>query len=521
MGRLGKTLSGMDFYRRVPKELTEATMSGSALSISCLVLMVMLFVSELRGYLRVETRSEVVLDDVTDGLFQISFNMTLPRLSCEWVRVDVHDSLGHDRINVTTNIRKFPLGKDLDKASERSVYGPGDKEAEVAHGEIRELHMEEMDRKDGKAEDNAVDVVGADALKVLLGQGEITLVNYFAPWCPWCQKLHPVWEHVAGLVKKEYGPTEINMARVDCTDQRNSKVCQDNFVQAYPTIRVYRRGISELVEAPPMMMGGVELHGQEHESFHGDRTVEALVRFAENTIKDNKRRKLEGSQDNIKPGYQSRGGSEVLTNGCMVEGVVVASRVPGTLELVPRSASHSFDGNLINLTHVIHHLHFEPASDDDFEKLNRRGNKFRDAFWNQMPLLGKGKKRVMKAKPGERRLDDSQYQSNELLVQHEHYIKVVAREHVSLRKRSYSSYEYTASSNGYVIPHAEDLRGIRFSYDISPVKVRTVETSRSLFQFLTGLCAIIGGVYTVFGLLDGATLHTLKILKKDKMGKLG
>jgi len=519
---LGRTLSGMDFYRRVPKELTEATMSGSALSVSCLFLMIVLFLSELRAYLRVETRSEVVLDDVTDGLFQIKFNMTLPRLSCEWVRMDVHDALGHDRINVTSNIRKYPLGENMGKASTRSVYGPGDREEEVAHGEIRELHMEQMG--DGNKEDNAIDVTGEGALKELLQKGEITLVNYFAPWCPWCQRLHPVWEHVAGLVKKEYGPEEINMARVDCTKPLNSKVCQDNSVQAYPTIRVYRRGVSELVDAPAVMLGGVEMHGQEHEAYHGDRTVEALVRFAENTLKDNKRRKLEVDRagETIKAGYQSRGGSEVHTNGCLVEGVVVASRVPGTLELVPRSASHSFDGNLINLTHVIHTFHFEPADDDDYGKLSKRQGNFRDAFWKQMPgLMGIGKKRVLKAKPGERRLDGTRYLSTELLVQHEHYLKVVAREHQNLRKKTYSAYEYTASSNGYVIPVADDLRGIRFSYDISPVKVRTFETSRSLFQFLTGLCAIIGGVYTVFGLLDGATLHTLKILKKDKMGKLG
>ena len=30
------------------------------------------------------------------------------------------------------------------------------------------------------------------------------MVNFFAPWCPWCQRLEPTWEAVTQEVHKRY-----------------------------------------------------------------------------------------------------------------------------------------------------------------------------------------------------------------------------------------------------------------------------------------------------------------------------
>ena len=43
---------------------------------------------------------------------------------------------------------------------------------------------------------------------------------------------------------------------------------------------------------------------------------------------------------------------------------------------------------------------------------------------------------------------------------------------------------------------------------------------RSLGHFLTGVCAIIGGVFTVAGLIDSVIYHSVKTLqKKIELGK--
>ncbi|KAF0982446.1 hypothetical protein FDP41_011376 [Naegleria fowleri] len=50
--------------------------------------------------------------------------------------------------------------------------------------------------------------------------------------------------------------------------------------------------------------------------------------------------------------------------------------------------------------------------------------------------------------------------------------------------------------------HPNVVPGVFFIYDLSPIMVHMKEDRKSLIQFLTSLCAIIGGVFTVSALLD-------------------
>jgi hypothetical protein len=46
------------------------------------------------------------------------------------------------------------------------------------------------------------------------------------------------------------------------------------------------------------------------------------------------------------------------------------------------------------------------------------------------------------------------------------------------------------------------LPGVFFNYELSPIRVRIEERSRSFLHFLTRVCAIIGGVFTIMGVVD-------------------
>lgn len=62
--------------------------------------------------------------------------------------------------------------------------------------------------------------------------------------------------------------------------------------------------------------------------------------------------------------------------------------------------------------------------------------------------------------------------------------------------------------------------GVFFMYDLSPMMVQMTEHRRSLTHFLTGVCAIVGGVFTVAGMLDGMLYHSTRALqKKIDLGK--
>ena len=58
-----------------------------------------------------------------------------------------------------------------------------------------------------------------------------TFVNYYAPWCVWCQRLEPVWEAFAERIGNEDLP--VSVVKVDCI--ANMKLCSDQRVMVSST----------------------------------------------------------------------------------------------------------------------------------------------------------------------------------------------------------------------------------------------------------------------------------------------
>ncbi len=57
--------------------------------------------------------------------------------------------------------------------------------------------------------------------------------------------------------------------------------------------------------------------------------------------------------------------------------------------------------------------------------------------------------------------------------------------------------------------------GVFFFYEFSPIRVKIAERSRSFTHFLTSVCAIVGGVFTVMGMVD-ACVHTVLVRLKRR-----
>lgn len=67
----------------------------------------------------------------------------------------------------------------------------------------------------------------------------------------------------------------------------------------------------------------------------------------------------------------------------------------------------------------------------------------------------------------------------------------------------------TVASNQYsfteifrTTAETDRLPAVFFNYELSPIMAKFTMTSRSLGSFLTGLCAIVGGVFTLSGVVD-------------------
>ncbi|KAI1300849.1 protein disulfide-isomerase precursor [Mortierella claussenii] len=73
---------------------------------------------------------------------------------------------------------------------------------------------------------------------------KLILVEFFAPWCGHCKALAPEYE-IAATQLKEAG---IPIAKVDCTVEVD--LCQEQGVQGYPTLKIFRDGESTDYNGP-------------------------------------------------------------------------------------------------------------------------------------------------------------------------------------------------------------------------------------------------------------------------------
>ncbi|XP_068064257.1 endoplasmic reticulum-Golgi intermediate compartment protein 3 isoform X2 [Anomalospiza imberbis] len=66
----------------------------------------------------------------------------------------------------------------------------------------------------------------------------------------------------------------------------------------------------------------------------------------------------------------------------------------------------------------------------------------------------------------------------------------------------------------------QGLPGVFVLYELSPMMVKLTEKHRSFTHFLTGVCAIVGGIFTVAGFIDSLIYHSARaIQKKIELGK--
>eukprot|EP00960_Hanusia_phi_P042379 755466-Hanusia_phi.AAC.4 len=101
--------------------------------------------------------------------------------------------------------------------------------------------------------------------------GKIMVVNFYTPWCHWCQKLEPVWEKSAQKFAQAHpDDSRLVLAKVDCTSDKAESLCTKYHIDAFPSIMVFRKD-------DPL--------DKDHEKYHGERSIDAIVSWAEHLMK--------------------------------------------------------------------------------------------------------------------------------------------------------------------------------------------------------------------------------------------
>ncbi|EGR29544.1 hypothetical protein IMG5_153610 [Ichthyophthirius multifiliis] len=191
--------------------------------------------------------------------------------------------------------------------------------------------------------------------------------------------------------------------------------------------------------------------------------------------------------------------------GCKIQGHIFVNKAPGNFHV----SAHSFDRILhqiashvnistIDVSHIINHISF--GDETDIIRIKRQ-------FKSQGILDPLDRTRKIKTED----------QKN-ISISYQYYINVVHTTYVNIQKKEYSVYQFTANNNELL---SDRLPACFFRYDLSPVIVRFSQSRMSFLHFIVQVCAIIGGVFTVAGIID-SIIHksVVHILKKAEMGKL-
>jgi len=394
-------LHNVHLYPKVPRDLTDGTRLGGLLSLTCAGMMAYLLITNIMSYLDMTTATDVVLDDTGDVHMRLFFNVTMERLPCQFASVDLFDVMGTSLPNVTAEVSKFRVAPDTGHRAEFFVDLP----KAVKHEQI-DVDEEEMWRNLEKMDQ--MPQLNSSNFDKFVNHFDLVLVAFGAPWCPWSQRLEPVWLKTNEQLKTQPATyAQARVAKVDCTAANSQSLCMTQHIHAFPTIRVYRHKV---------------MHS--HENYLGDRDSTAFMEFITDSLPHLRKPLAAGKLSTEQVAGQTVQAASAEGEGCLLTGSVRISRVPGALRISAASKDHSFNTRVMNVSHHVDKLIFSSMRETSRMK-------------GVMPL---------EQRSG---LLASSYGMHQELATLKHYLKVVPFQYVFLDGERQHTYLYKANYDEY------------------------------------------------------------------------
>jgi thiol-disulfide isomerase/thioredoxin len=429
--------------------------------------------------------------------------------------------LGTDQ-NVTAHVTKW----DIDAEGIRRTYkgrNRNQKDIDLFDSSvtqsIEELHA------------NGEDAISlnAETLEFALNENDFVFVDFFASWCSHCRDLAPTWEALAEVIadvgeklgkdnqhahvdytEEDYQAAEkveqpVVIAKVDCVTHHD--LCQEQSIQAYPTLRLFvdgeqwqggdyrgHRTILELVEwlyfVEEQFVSDENLRNLHHahqaarERLAGENASKEEQKWQDEMIQHKKRLHHEWKQEDHP--------------GCQLAGHLLLDRAPGNFHILARSKHHDLAPHMTNVSHMVNELFVGDPTAKHWIKEGR----------SLLPPDLKDKISPM---------DGNIYPTMNLHESYHHYLKLITTkvEGMKMGSRELRSYQMLANSQlalytGDTTPEA------KFAYDLSPIAVTYSYRGRQWYEYLTSIFAIVGGVFTCVGIIEGSLHATATVVKRRR-----
>lgn len=180
MTALSKLVKKLDLFRKIDESyLASATAHGGSCSLLAYVLMAALTIFEFSAYMSSQTTTAVLLDVNQDETILITFSITMLDLPCRHTVVDVYDSFGWERQNITKTITKTRIHLVNGKLEEGEKHEEEETKVSTSNTSIDPPKEIELD-EDGH---HALDLQGEEGFYEQLRSHHYTLMNFYAPWC--------------------------------------------------------------------------------------------------------------------------------------------------------------------------------------------------------------------------------------------------------------------------------------------------------------------------------------------------
>lgn len=181
--------------------------------------------------------------------------------------------------------------------------------------------------------------------------------------------------------------------------------------------------------------------------------------------------------------------------GCLLAGHLLLDRTPGNFHILARSKAHDLAPHMTNVSHMVNTL----TIGDPMAKIRI------DDGRSTVP-----KEVETKIAP----MDGNVYITDNLHEAYHHYLKVISTKVDGLTVGNRDLRVYQILPNSQLSLYRNDMvPEAKFAYDLSPIAVSYRKDSRKWYDYCTSIMAIIGGVFTVVGMIESSIDSTVKAVR--------
>jgi len=171
--------------------------------------------------------------------------------------------------------------------------------------------------------------------------------------------------------------------------------------------------------------------------------------------------------------------------GCQLAGHLLLDRAPGNFHIQARSPHHDLVPHMTNVSHLVHHLSV--------------GEPFAERLMEDNSIIPPHVRNKLKPMNG------NAYITQDIHEAYHHYIKIVTTNVEGLRRGNRVFKAYQILQNSQLSYYESDIvPEAKFMYDLSPIAVSYEWESRTWYDYITSVMAIIGGTFTVVGMLESS-----------------